>query len=710
MKMQAISAISLVPFVAAISLIGVAVFSLWKTPDQRTSRMLALGLLSVSVVEVCKGFATISLSPFTQLSWMRLALLTEWLWPACWLPFSLNYARASTPVMSTRLKSAIALMALLPLAVGVWGWSTLLALPTDSADHRYLFLSTWGRIFTGLALAGLAVPLINLEATLRASTGLGRWQVKFMLLGVGLMLGFETYLHSHRLLFSAVDGLMLRPQAVITIIAAGLITVSLMRNRRGVIALAVSQSAVFGSAVLLLIGGYLIVVSVLTQLWASADHDVAERWQGAFLFLAIIGLISLLLSTRVKVAIKQWLSQHVYPHHYDYRLEWLRLTEETSRQFGLDATLRVVVARLSELFNAPRVSAWLFDDTHQRLRLAAMVQLPTDEATALRDHPIMSPTLAMDLPSWDGPRIVDHSAVDAGSPAARELAALVRETQARIAAPLVLGGRALGVLAIGDRVAGQAYGAEELLLIGAIAQQSAASVLTARLAQEVMRTREAELSQLYSTFLVHDLKNLGTTLLLVAQNLPMRYTDPKFRDDAQRVMHDITAKIKEMVERLKTLRQDYEPVMELTDLNRLAQESVQSLDAASAPTVAFEPDALPPLKLDRGQLHSVLTNLLLNAKEASRQTGGHIRLRTERQNGWASLSVIDDGCGMPPEFIAQHLFQPFRSTKPGGLGIGLYQCRKIIDAHGGRITVDSRQGVGTIVTILLPIPAESSPC
>jgi signal transduction histidine kinase len=105
----------------------------------------------------------------------------------------------------------------------------------------------------------------------------------------------------------------------------------------------------------------------------------------------------------------------------------------------------------------------------------------------------------------------------------------------------------------------------------------------------------------------------------------------------------------------------------------------------------------------------VLTNLLLNAQEATRSaaggSGGRIRLRTRHQGDWALLSVIDDGCGMTPDFLTRHLFQPFRSTKPGGLGIGLYQCRKIVTAHGGQITVESRAGKGTTVTISLPTRA-----
>ena len=66
------------------------------------------------------------------------------------------------------------------------------------------------------------------------------------------------------------------------------------------------------------------------------------------------------------------------------------------------------------------------------------------------------------------------------------------------------------------------------------------------------------------------------------------------------------------------------------------------------------------------------------------------------------------GCGMDGEFVRNHLFRPFRTTKKGGLGIGLYQCRLIIEAHGGNIEADSTVGKGSVFTFYLPT-ATSSP-
>ena len=84
---------------------------------------------------------------------------------------------------------------------------------------------------------------------------------------------------------------------------------------------------------------------------------------------------------------------------------------------------------------------------------------------------------------------------------------------------------------------------------------------------------------------------------------------------------------------------------------------------------------------------------------------GGIRIATARENRWATLAISDDGCGMSPEFIAQSLFRPFKTTKKAGLGIGMFHVKTIVEAHRGRIAVESEPGKGTTFRIWLPLAA-----
>jgi signal transduction histidine kinase len=74
-----------------------------------------------------------------------------------------------------------------------------------------------------------------------------------------------------------------------------------------------------------------------------------------------------------------------------------------------------------------------------------------------------------------------------------------------------------------------------------------------------------------------------------------------------------------------------------------------------------------------------------------------------KSNGYIEIEVADTGIGMSQEFIKQQLFRPFQTTKNKGLGIGLFQCREAIEAHGGQIDVKSSEGEGTVFSIRLPV-------
>lgn len=104
--------------------------------------------------------------------------------------------------------------------------------------------------------------------------------------------------------------------------------------------------------------------------------------------------------------------------------------------------------------------------------------------------------------------------------------------------------------------------------------------------------------------------------------------------------------------------------------------------------------------VDSNQMRKVIINLLLNAKEASPP---HSDVIVETgNNGSPYLKVSDHGHGMSDEFIRQSLFEPFKTTKAKGMGIGLYQSKHIVEAHGGSLEVQSQPGIGTVFTVRLP--------
>jgi signal transduction histidine kinase len=190
------------------------------------------------------------------------------------------------------------------------------------------------------------------------------------------------------------------------------------------------------------------------------------------------------------------------------------------------------------------------------------------------------------------------------------------------------------------------------------------------------------------------------------QNLPIHFNDPQFREDALRGISKTVTHINDLIKRLSLLRQEISIQPVEADLNAAVNEALRCLEAVPAVELVREFRPLPKIRLDPAQIQNVVVNLALNARDAINGRG-QIRVETLQQNGWVVLTVTDSGCGMNPDFIQRSLFRPFQTTKKQGIGIGMFQCKMIVEAHHGKIEVQSELNKGTTFRISLPAPVKN---
>jgi putative PEP-CTERM system histidine kinase len=257
-------------------------------------------------------------------------------------------------------------------------------------------------------------------------------------------------------------------------------------------------------------------------------------------------------------------------------------------------------------------------------------------------------------------------------------------------------------MTLGEKVFYQPLSFEESELIKTISNQVAAAMLNLRVAEQMRQQKEMEAFQAMSSFFMHDLKNLASKLSLVTQNLPVHIDNPEFRADALRTITQSVAKINTMSNRLSLLSRKLELTCKETDLNDLVDVAVSDVKSFIRVPLAHSLGKVPPLFIDGEQIYKVVENLLINASEAVQQDG-RISISTSCRENWAEITVQDNGYGMSKEFIEKSLFLPFRTTKKQGMGIGLYHCKTIVEAHGGRVEVESEAGQGTTFHVLLPV-------
>jgi putative PEP-CTERM system histidine kinase len=204
-----------------------------------------------------------------------------------------------------------------------------------------------------------------------------------------------------------------------------------------------------------------------------------------------------------------------------------------------------------------------------------------------------------------------------------------------------------------------------------------------------------------SAFVLHDLKNLVSTLALVVDNAREHMDNPEFQEDMLQSLESTVTRMKGLIARLKKIGEKHSLRREHTDLLELAGGVAGHVGNGQVTVSGTSVIA----DVDREEMEKVLLNLLLNAMEASgAQEGVSVDVGCD---GSSWIRVKDEGCGMSEEFLRKRLFKPFSTTKEKGLGIGLYQCRQIVEAHGGRIEVQSEVGRGSVFTVRLPKAVKS---
>jgi putative PEP-CTERM system histidine kinase len=244
-------------------------------------------------------------------------------------------------------------------------------------------------------------------------------------------------------------------------------------------------------------------------------------------------------------------------------------------------------------------------------------------------------------------------------------------------------------------------------LLKSASDQAAASLLSIQLSQQLSQAKQLEAFQTMSTFFVHDLKNTASTLSLMLRNLPLHFDNPEFRQDALRGISKTVTHINHLITRLSLLREDLTQGRVEADLNQLVAQTLTELQETPDTELVRELRPVAKVRMDPAQMRHVVTNLVLNARDAAGPVG-KVKVETSESDGWVTLAVQDNGCGMSLDFIRRSLFRPFKTTKKNGIGIGMFQCKMIVEAHRGWIQVDSTPGKGTAFRVFLPAQAQAA--
>ncbi len=599
-----------------------------------------------------------------------------------WFAFLLMLLPPSQRHGLARVRSLVGLVVASQLALIV---SSEL-LPADSL--------TRARAFGALGLAVMGLVLV--EQVLRNVEVDARWNAKPFCLGLGGIFMFDLFVGSQAALFQSFDGDTVSVRSLVHAVAVPLLLVASRRQGDWRGKLHVSRAAIFHSAALLLIGGYLLVVAAVGYYVRFTGGQWGRALSVALVFVALVLLTLLLASGAMRARLRVYISKNFFSYRYDYREEWLRFTRLLAGSVEPELTAETAVRALCNLVESPCGMLWLQRAADGDFTQAAHWNLPAQVGAEPRDGSLASflhrRAWIIDVDQWRARR-------DA-YPGLELPGWLTGEARCWLIVPLLVHESLIGFAVLGKPRTVVELNWEVRDLLGTAASQASGYLAQAQATEALLEARKFDAFNRMSAFVVHDLKNIVTQLSLMMKNAKRLRDNPEFQQD---MLDTVENSLEKMRQLMLQLRQGDKPhgVTSGVDLEQIARRLAE---AAAGKGRELELELQPGVST-RGhaeRVERVLGHVVQNAFDAT-PAAGRVRLMLDAEGSQARVRVEDSGCGMSEDFIQNRLFKPFQTTKAAGMGIGAHESYQYIQELGGKISVQSELNRGTTVTLLLPL-------
>jgi len=550
----------------------------------------------------------------------------------------------------------------------------------------------------GLSLLGLMLT----EQLFRNSRQEKRWSVKYLFLGLATLFGYDFLLYADATLFKALDNNLWLARGYVSSIAMPLLAIAAARNRQWSVDIFVSRGLVFYSTSLLAAGLYLLVMAASGYYIQRYGGDWADVFLTVFMFVAFILLVVLLFSDTLRAYIKLNLSKHFFRYKYDYRGEWLKLTEKMSQSAIGSDLHKVVIRSLADIMECSGGMLWLREDAIGYVCMAQRnVEAPShmfaindplirslsekNEIIDIREQQENNQENNIGIPDW-----------------------LFEMKKPWLLIPLLHQDELLGFVILNKSRVDRDINWEDRDLLNA-ASFHVASYLAFWQATETLKQGDqfAAFNRL-SSFVVHDLKNLIMQLGLVVRNSEKFRDNPEFYKDAFKTVRNATDKMQRLLEQLAKGRFALQKP-EVLVLEHMLEQVVSEFSGYKPAPKLNSSLAEEKVAANRDRFVSVLGHLIRNAQEAT-DDEGQVIVRAEQLDDDLVVSIEDTGHGMDIDFIREKLFKPFETTKGNaGMGVGVYESREFIQSIGGKMEVMSAPGSGTTISVILPRYEQDKP-
>lgn len=572
-----------------------------------------------------------------------------------------------------------------------------------------VFFSMYGPIYFSSVLALIVVLYVawRLEEFWRPLSGAGRWEYKFLVVGGFLVCASLAWSSSYRLTYLTILPKHLPLLATLLLAGWAMMAYAVFHHRLLNRKIFVSRKVVYAFVVPSLLAAYLLgfgIVSVLMRI-LGLELSFVLKWLILALGFVVVGLFAF--SGKVRRRVHFFISTHFYINKYEYRDEWLVLSQQLQGASSETDVVRALREVLAESLYTTEIFIWLEggENASQGYKL---VSSPENSAPGNHEYNLESnDPLVYYFHSHSHFHLHEKEPDQSWREVMKNKESLFSSLDLTLLAPISVSNQLTGLIGLGPEFTGGQYGHDDFDLLIALGSQTASALLAVRMGEELAHTREQQAWHRLSAFVLHDIKNAATMLSLLQENSPKHIHEPEFQQDMLELVDDALRRMGRVEQRLGALKDEITPQFQNVELGSFMQGFVRKIKK-KLPLMEIIVEGLNEIQVrsDPELLGSILENLMLNAYESGGE-GVVVRIRIVRDRaGQVSVEIVDNGPGILAELLPDSLFEPFRTSKDGGSGIGLWQVKRLVTNLGGTITAtNNNPDGGAQFVIALPLTA-----
>ena len=712
--MNLYSTLSLIALILSFFL-GVTVII--ASPKKLMGRAFLSGILFLMLVEFSLFMIFLDKSSSNIMLWGRLATASFCFLPPTWAVISLVYERSNYRELLKRRLWYLSLLYATGLIFFVLLWKVNLFEIPNTFPQDIFLITRLGRFFLIFALLSTVVILINFENTLRLSRIASR-KVKrvplYVLIGAFL---FWIYAISQILMYSRISSQLAFAGFMVIIVTNVVLLYYTLKYGLTQLEINLGREVVYSSAIVFIVGVYLLIIGIVGKIVQLAGGSVNTFLSFIAALLFVMALLALLVSKSLKTRVRQFIDRNFYRNKYDYREQWGNFSDSLSSVIGLEDLMLTILKSITNIFGVESAALLLYDETcgsfvvRKTLRAHHLKTMQINRASNFIDWFFrFGEAIEMD-------RIIQDAEVIGLTDAEKEM---FEKSGMQVAVPLITQRKFLGILLLSEKTDQEKFSIEDFELLETLANQSSIAVMNAQLHVDLLISREMESFNKISSFILHDLKNAVSMLSMVVQNAEENWDNQEFQKDMLKTIGNTLERMKNLMTKISTMPRQLELQRKMSQVNSIIEKVISDnrMDELEKIKIKRDLHDLPLTSLDPELIKRVFENLFINSIEAQ-PNGGKIHITTNvvqknaplymtnknenPERSYVLVTVSDEGEGMSEEFIRNDLFRPFKSTKRKGLGVGMYQCKEIINAHGGTLEVSSKLSEGTTFRVFLPI-------